>query len=142
MRALVLRITDRVAKFSAQLWILDRYGLVDCGMTGVISRIVRESAERKGVLVDILAFAQHFADEISAAYVVNKIAEILTAEWIVAKILNHCAAIRIGMRFLDLRFCESRVTLEQQRADFIDPEQIDNFFMSQDRISAQHFTAG
>jgi hypothetical protein len=58
MGCLVLRITDRLAKLRSQLGILDGDCLVDCRVAGDVRRVVRQGAQREGVLLDILAFEQ------------------------------------------------------------------------------------
>src|SRR5436190_4952336 len=87
MRCLVLSIADRLTKLCSQLRILDRDRLIDRGVTGDIRRIVRQGAQREGILVDILIFEQKLADKVPAANVMHQVAEIPTAEGIVAEIL-------------------------------------------------------
>jgi hypothetical protein len=52
----------------------------------------------------------------------RQIAELLTAEWVVAEVLNDGAAVGIGMRLPNLVFRQRRKSLEQQRPDLIFPE--------------------
>jgi len=49
---------------------------------------VRQGAKRKGVLVDILTLQQQLANKVSTANVVHEIAEFLTAERVIAEILD------------------------------------------------------
>jgi hypothetical protein len=64
----------------------------------------------------------------------HQIAEIPTTERIVAEILDDSASIGVGMRFLYLAFGQSRVSLEQKRADLVGPHQIHDLLVGQDRI--------
>ena len=102
VRGLVLGIPRRFAIFRSQLRIFDSDCLVDRGVAGNVSRIVRERSQREGVLVDIPAFEQEFVDEVTAADVVRQIAELPVSERVVATILNDRAAIGIGVRLRDL----------------------------------------
>ena len=66
-------------------------------MSGDVSGVVREGAQRKGEFVGILAFLDEFENEITAANIVHQIAEFLVAEWVVAHVLNDCAAVCVSM---------------------------------------------
>ena len=117
VRGLVLGIADGLAKLRPQLRILDRDRLVDRRVAGDVGRIVRQGAQREGVLVGILALAQQFTNKVAAADVVHQVAEFPAAERVVAEVLDDGAAIGVGMRFLDLVFRESGISLQQERAD-------------------------
>ena len=93
---------------------------------------MRQGSQRKGEFVGILTFAQKFDDEISAANVVHQIAEFLVAEWVITKVLDYGAAVRVRVGFPDLIVCEAGISHQQQRPNLVDPEQIDNFFVCQD----------
>jgi len=60
-------------------------------------------------------------NKIAAANVMHQIAELLTAEWIVAKILNHGAAIGVGVSFFELIVRKSGIFLKKKRLDFVSP---------------------
>ena len=64
----------------------------------------------------------------------RQVAELLTAEWEVAEVLNDGAAVGIGMRLPNPVFRQRRKSLEKQRPDLIFPEQVDNFLMRQDGL--------
>ena len=83
---------------------------------------MRQGAEREGVLVDILAFEQQFADEIAAADVMHQTAELRAAEWVVAEVLDDSTAIGVGMGLDDLVFRKSGISLEQEGTDLVSPE--------------------
>src|SRR5580658_4922519 len=121
VRRFILRILDRLAKLGPQLRILDRYRLVDCGMSGDVRGIVGQRAQRKGIFVYILTLEQQFANEVSAANVMHQIAEFLAAEWIVTQVLNDSASVSVGVRLSDLVLRQSGVSLEQQRPNLIGP---------------------
>ena len=55
VRRFVLRIANGDAIFRSQLWIADRDCLVDRRVAVDVRRIVRQRAQRKGILVGILA---------------------------------------------------------------------------------------
>src|ERR1019366_5225619 len=115
-------IPDRLAKLRAQFRILDRYRLVDRRVARDIRRIVRQCSQRECVLVDILAFEQQLANEVSAADVVHQVAKFRAAEWVVAEILDDGASIGVGMRVPDLVLRKSRIALEEEGLDRIRPK--------------------
>jgi hypothetical protein len=65
----------------------------------------------------------------------HQVAEIFTAEWVITQILDDGAAVRVGMRLLDLIFREPGVSLEQQGPDLVGPEQVYDFLVGQNRVS-------
>src|SRR6202166_5479897 len=117
MSGLVLGIPDGLAVFCSKLGILDGDGLVDCGMTGDIGRIVRKCAQSEGVFVDILTLEQQLTNKVSAANVMHQIAEFCTAEGVVAEILDDRASISVGMRVGDLLFAQPWISLKQEGPD-------------------------
>ncbi len=82
-------------------------------MTSDICRIVRQCAQREGVLVNILAFEQQLMNKISTADVVHEVAEFFTAERVVAKVLDDGATVGIGVRLFELISRQPRISLEQ-----------------------------
>ncbi len=115
--------------------------LIDGRVTGDVRRIVRQGAQCEGVLVDILAFEQQLADEVSAADVMHQVAEFPAAERVVAEILDDGAAIGVGVRLSDLVFRQSRISLEQEGLDLVGPEQVHDFLVRQNGICGRA-TAG
>ena len=81
-------------------------------MTGNVSGVVRECPQGERVLIDVAAFEQQFLNKVSAADIVHQVAEFFAAERIVAEILDHSAAIRIGMSLPDLVFRQARISSE------------------------------
>ena len=108
--------------------------LVDRRVAGDIRRIVRQGAQREGVLVDILAFEQQLANKVSAADVMHQVAEFPAAERVVAEILDDGASVGVGMGLPDLVFRQSRISLEQQGSDLIGPEQVHDFLVRQNGV--------
>ena len=64
-------------------------------MTFVIGRIMGQRSQGEGVFVDVLRITEQSFNEISAANVVNQVAEELAAKRIVAHVLNDGAAIGV-----------------------------------------------
>src|ERR1700732_2291655 len=103
-------------------------------MAGNIRHIVRQRAQRKGVLVDILALEEQLTNKVSTPNVVHQVAEFPTTERIISEILDDRASIGVGMRLFELVLGESGISLEQQRLDLVGPQQIDNLLVRQNRI--------
>ena len=105
---------------------------VDCDRVAVdIRAVMRRGAERKSVFIQSLRIVDQGLNQVGAAHIVRQIAEKMTAERIVAKILNDAAAICIGVRFLELVFACVRKALRQDGQYRVDPKRIDDRFMSQ-----------
>src|SRR5579863_2305470 len=134
MRGVVLRIPNGIAVLCPQLGILDGNGLVDGRMAGDVGSVVRKRTESKGEFVCVMTLQQQFSDEVSAASVVHQIAEFNGAEGIIAEILNHGAAIGVTVCFRDLRFRQLRKSIEEERADFVRPDEIYDFLMRQNGV--------
>src|SRR5207245_8163819 len=95
----------------------------------------------KGVFVDILALQQQLANEVSAADVMHEVAEFFIAERVIAEILDHRAAVRIGMGFPDLVFRPARISREQERLDLVSPQQIHDFLVGKNGVRGQSAAA-
>ena len=102
-----------------------------------IRAVMRRGAERKSIFIQILRVVDQGLDQIGAAHIVRQIAVKMAAERIVAKILNDAAAVRVGVRFVELIFGSVGKTLRQNRQDCVDPKRIYNRLMGQDGISAR-----
>jgi hypothetical protein len=59
----------------------------------------------------------------------DEVAELLAAERVVTHILDHAAAIRVGVGLAQLVFRSIRKTLQQQGLEVVHPQQIDDLFM-------------
>jgi hypothetical protein len=59
----------------------------------------------------------------------HQVAEFFAAEWIVSKILDDGASIGVGMGSADLIFRQSRISLEQQGLNLVEPEQVYDLFV-------------
>src|ERR1700758_3520485 len=103
-------------------------------MAGDIRRIVRQSAQRECVFVDVLALDQQLANKVSATDVVHQIAELPATERVVAEILDEGASVGVGMRFFKLVCRQSGKPLEDQRLDLIAPQQVDDLLVSENRV--------
>ena len=112
MRGFVLSIANRVAIFCAQFWITDCDSRIDRRVTVDICRVVRQRAQRKGVLIGILAFKQQLVDKVPAAHVMRQVAELLAAEGIVG----------VGVSFFDLVFGKARKALQKEGPDLGKPK--------------------
>jgi hypothetical protein len=64
----------------------------------------------------------------------HQIAELHTAERIVAEILDDCAAVGVAVRLFELVLGERRKTSEKQRAELIGPNEIDDLFVGEYRV--------
>ena len=90
-----------------------------------------QCAQRKCVLIRVVALRQQFTNEVSGANIMHQVAEFDAAEWIVSKVLYHRPTIRVGMSFLDLILRETGVPVENQWQDFIRPQQVNDLFVGQ-----------
>ena len=114
-----------------QLRVLHGNGPVYSRVAGDIRRIVCERSQRECVSVGILAIEYQFANEVSTANVMYQVAELPTAERVVAEVLDNSASVGIRVRFRDLLLRQRRKTLEEEWPDFIGPKQIYDFFVRQ-----------
>ena len=71
-------------------------------MTVGIRRVVSQRAQRKGIFVEVVSVAKQCQHEIAASHIVNKVTEVLTAERIIAQVLNDTTAVGIGMGFYQI----------------------------------------
>ena len=95
---------------------------------------MRQGSQGEGILIDILALEQQFANKVSAADVMHQVAEFFAAEWVVAEILNDGAPVGVGMRLFDLVFRQPRISLEQQGPDLVGPDEVHDFLVRQNGI--------
>src|SRR3954465_7828332 len=75
----VIVVCNTRTELLPQLWEVQRHRPVHRRMSLGIGHVVRERAERKRILVRILALADQFFDEVAAAYVMHHVAEFLAA---------------------------------------------------------------
>ena len=99
-----------------------------------VGYVMRQRAEGEGVLVEVLRVVNHRLHEGAGADIMSEIAEDLVAERVVPDILNDATAVsvRVGLQQVLRRGVGE--TREQQRLDLLVPHQIDDLFVSQDRI--------
>src|SRR5947207_14925007 len=98
-------------------------------MPVVIRRVVSQRSECKRELVYVLRIVQQRDHEITAARVVDQVAEELAPERVVAHILNNGAPISIGMRFNQLVRSSIGEMLQQERLQLVLPRRIDDGFV-------------
>ena len=95
MLARSLGIGDGVAEFLLQLWKDQRHaGVHGFGMARGVVRVVRQRPERERQFVDVARITNEGFDEVAGSDVVHEVTEELVAERVVAKVLDHRAAIR------------------------------------------------
>ena len=100
-------------------------------MADVVGGVMRERAEREGVLVDVVRLANQRLHEIAGADVVHQVAEEVAAERVVAKILNHRAAVGVGARLASSFARRARKAAREQRPKAGVPQRIDVGFVRQ-----------
>ncbi len=134
MGGLVLRVQNNRTKLRAKLRISNCNCLVHRRVPCDVRCVVRQCAQRKGVLVGILTLFDEFEHEVAAAHIVHQVAELLIAEGIVAHVLDDCSAIRIGVRLPHLLVREPGIARQDHRPQLIVPQQIDNLFVCEHGI--------
>ena len=92
---------------------------------------------REGVLVYILALEYQLANKVAAADVMHQVAEFPASKWVVAEVLNDRTSVSIGVRFFDLVVRETGKTLEQEGADLVSPQQVDDLLVRENRVRGQ-----
>src|SRR5713226_3040218 len=104
-------------------------------MAVAIRGVVRQSAERECVFIQVLRIADQRLDEVAAANVVHQIAEEMTAVRIIAQVLNDRAAKGEAMSLA--QFVGSGVwkALEEQRTNAGIPSSINEGFVRENRIT-------
>src|SRR6185436_16482373 len=113
------------------------HGTVDGGgMTGVVSSVVCERAERECVLSDVGRLSDQGRDEITAAYIVRQVAEEPARERIIPNILDETAAVGKRTRTLQTVLVEPESRSERGNDGSI-PRGVDDGFMGERRIRAR-----
>ena len=101
VRDLVLGIVHGRPVFCAEFGKRDGYRQIGrLRMADAVANEVRQGAYGKGILVRIMRVAKQALHEIRGAHVVHEIGYKQVGEGIVAEVLNHAAAIGIGVSFL------------------------------------------
>ena len=108
------------------------------GVAVIVGGIVGQGAECESVVIEIVRFAgvaEKRADKISAADVMDDVAEFVAAVRVVAEILDDGAA--VGVTVGGAEFVVSGVgeTRKEQRTDAVFPSGIDNGFVGEDGVS-------
>ena len=84
---------------------------------GPLSPSLRRLWRIPRVFVHVARIANHRLDELTRPDVVHQIAEEMTAERVVAKILDDRSAVGEGFRARQLLGGRARITLQQQRGE-------------------------
>src|SRR5215469_13119675 len=94
-------------------------------------------AESKCKFVQRLRIPDEVVDEISAAQVMNQVAEELFTLGVIADVLDDAAGICVAMSFHQVRRGSLWKSLQQHRLDALIPSGINNRFMREDGIGKQ-----
>ena len=97
------------------------YNLIDHGMAHVVGRVMRERSQGEGIFVDVGRFTQKGAHEISAAHVMQQVAEVFLAEWIVTHVLDKATAIGEGVSVPKVLGCCVGEALDQHALKLVFP---------------------
>src|SRR5207253_5104026 len=87
VRLRIISVSDLVSILDTKFGEFQSYHLVDHGMASVVGRVMRERSQGESIFVDVGRFTQKGAHEISAAHVMQQVAEVFLAEWIVTHVL-------------------------------------------------------
>jgi len=134
MGGLVVRKRNGIAELRSQLWILDRDGMVDGWVSRDVGRVVGQGAEREGKLVGVLTFKYQLANKVSAANIMDQVAEFDGTKRVVAEVLDDGPSVGVGMRFFDLVVGQVRIPAEEEGTKCIAPEQVDNLLVREDGV--------
>src|SRR5437868_11032748 len=93
----ILCVRYLVTKLLLKLRKLKCNDMVYRRMTGGIGSVMREGPESEGVFVKIGGLTHEGLDKVSAAHLVRKVAEVFVSERVIAHVLDHAAAVRIGV---------------------------------------------
>src|SRR5947209_10986902 len=111
MRAVVLCVSDLVAKPGPQFGKFQGNGGIHNRMPNRVRSIMRQRAQGEGQFIDVMRVAQQLGNKVSAANVVNEITEELVAKRIVAHVLDEASAISIGVSFAQVLCRGLRIAL-------------------------------
>jgi hypothetical protein len=99
-----------------------------------IGSVVGKGSQRESIFVQILGLGDERENKITATNIVRQIAKELTAEGIVAHVLNDGASIGIGMGLEQLLRSRLGKSAQEYGFDVVLPCGIDNSFMRKDGI--------
>src|SRR5579863_2563115 len=95
---------------------------------------MRQRPQRESVLIDVGRFLDQGGDKISGAHVMQQVAEILIAAGVVAHVLDQASTVGIPVRLLQVVRGGLRKALQEHGADLVFPRQVDNLFVSENRV--------
>src|ERR1019366_7415878 len=74
-------------------------------------------------------------DKVPGADVMRQVAEELAAEWIITEVLDETTAVSVGVGLPQLGGGGCREAFQEQRLDLVLPKYIDQFLVSEQRVS-------
>ena len=130
----VLGVGDFIAKLRAQHGKFNSSNAINSGVAHIVRRIVRQSAERECVFIDVGCVAQQVTYKIPCPCVVQQITEVFLSEWIVPHVLHQASSVSEGVGAPQVIGGRHRKALEQHRPKLILPRQIDYLLVCQNGI--------
>ena len=79
----IVLVCDAVTVFGAQLGESQRHRAIDERMAAVIGGVMRQRAQREGVLVEVGSPPDKAGDKVTGADIMGQVAEELVAEWVI-----------------------------------------------------------
>ena len=133
-----LHVGDLVAELGPQFRERERHRSVDGErVPGNVVGVVRQRAQREGQFVDGLRVADERLDEVAGAGIVEQVAEEFVAERVVAKVLNHRAAVGERAGALEFGRRGARKASEEQRPQLAIPRRIDGRLVREHRVGVR-----
>ena len=141
VRSGIVGIGDRSPEFPGQLGVFERHRTVHGNPVALgVGGVVGQSAQREGILVEVLRFANHVEHKIAAAHIVHQIAEEFAAERIIPHVLDDAAGVGVGVGLNQIFGGGLRPTFKKQRLDVLVPSRIDDGFVGENGIALQRGT--
>src|SRR5438067_1419317 len=100
-------------------------------MAADIGCIVGQRSESESVFVDVAGFGNERRDKITAADVMDEIAEKAASERVIAHVLDKAAAVGVRVRGAQILSGCAGVLPQEHRSDLVSPQQINNLFVRQ-----------
>jgi hypothetical protein len=133
---MVVLIGDDGAVFLCQLETHHCNREIGCErVTRGVGGVMRQSTQRKGVLIQVFGLFDERDDEIAASDIVRQIAEELAPKRVIAHVLDDSAAINIGVGLQ--KFFRSRVgkACQEKRHNVVPPCRVDDSFVRQNAVT-------
>src|SRR5262245_28445561 len=140
VRCFVVGKCNRAAEAALQMGVDHRNRFVDAvPMAIVVGSVVRQRAQRKGVLIEVSCLRQQIQDEIAAADVMQQCAKERVPEWIVTDVLDDGATVRVGVRPAEVFRRGIGIALQQERNDTVLPRRVNDRLVCKDRITGSRW---